>query len=76
MTTRTDRPLDTAYESVRTFLHGCDQSDDAREELRSLLWLCAEGVERFGLSGRDARNLGDALTGAEASRILQAMGKQ
>jgi hypothetical protein len=68
--------LEDAYESVRAFLHSTDQSDQAREELRSLLWLCAEGLERFGLSGREVRNLGDDLTGAEPSRILQALGKQ
>lgn len=69
-------PLDDAYESVRTFLHGRDTSDEARESLRSLLWLCAEGLERFGLSGREVRNLGDDLTGAEPSLIMQALGKQ
>lgn len=68
--------LDDAYESVRVFLHTSDQSDEAREELRSLLWLCAEGLERFGLSGREVRNLGDDLTGAEPSRIMQMLGKQ
>jgi hypothetical protein len=66
-------PLDDAYQSVREFLHGRDQSDEARESLRSLLWLCAEGLERFGLSGREVRDLGDDLTGAETSEALHAM---
>jgi hypothetical protein len=62
--------LDDAYESVRAFLHGTDQSDEARESLRSLLWLCAEGLERFGLSGRAVRDLGDDLTGVKTSEAL------
>lgn len=66
-------PLDDAYESVRAFLHGRDTSDEAREQLRSLLWLCAEGLERFGLSGREVRNLGDDLTGVETSEALHAL---
>lgn len=71
-----NRALDDAYQSVRAFLHDRDQSDEARAELRSLLWVCAEGLERFGLSGREVRNLGDDLTGVEPSRIMQMLGKQ
>lgn len=66
-------PLDAAYDNVRAFLHGRDQSDDARQTLRSLLWLCAESLERFGLSGREVRNLGDDLTGVETSETLHAL---
>lgn len=69
------RHLDAAYDNVRAFLHGNDQSDEARESARSLMYLCAEVLERFGLSGREVRNLGDDLTGAETSIILAALGK-
>lgn len=66
------RPLEEAYENLRAHLHG-QRDDRTPEELRSVLWLCAEAVERLGWNGMTLRDLGDRLTGETMSPALRAM---
>lgn len=66
--------LEDAYEAVRAHQHSQHVDDEqTREELRSLLWIVAEAVERYGRSGMPLQEIGDELTGATMSPTLRAM---
>lgn len=69
--------LEDAYDAVRAHLHGRRADVDAeREELRSLLWLVAEAVERVDghrADGMPLRDIGDSLTGASMPPGLRAL---
>ena len=69
--------LEAAYDAVRAHLHGHRTDLDAeRDDLRSLLWLVAEAVERaHGIpgSGMALRDLGDDLTGEVMSPGLRRL---
>lgn len=57
--------LEDAYAAMRAHLHlPLQTTDEVRDQLRSLLWLCAEAVERQGRSGMVLREVGDKLAGA------------
>lgn len=69
--------LEDAYDAVRAHLHGHRTDIDAeRDELRSLLFLVAEAVERIDGhrgDGMALRDLGDSLTGATMSAAFRAL---
>lgn len=68
--------LEDAYDAVRAHLHGHRTDIEAeRDELRSLLWLVAEAVERIEGrgSGMALRDLGDDLTGEAMSPGLRRL---
>ncbi|MDP9820468.1 hypothetical protein [Nocardioides massiliensis] len=67
--------LEDAYGAVREHLHGGPDADTP-DDLRSLLWLVAEAVERLDghrHDGMPLRDLGDSLTGAAMSPALRAL---
>ncbi|GAB3754390.1 hypothetical protein GCM10027591_03240 [Zhihengliuella somnathii] len=67
-------PLDEAYDLLRAYLHRpTDDTVQNREQLRSLLWIVAEAVERHGESGMALREIGDELTGQEMSPFVRRL---
>ncbi|MDP9820426.1 hypothetical protein [Nocardioides massiliensis] len=71
----TAAPLDAAYNAVRAHLHG-PVTDRTADELRGLLYIIAEAVERLDghlTNGMALRYLGNDITGVEMGSIERHM---